>query len=183
MAQPSDDSCPRADRCECRSIDRLSAVDSGSTARAIRTNGRAVPMGDKSRQTWRRRAVNIPSFFIEKPDSAKHPFALRFNQLSNDRQNFGSGAPAKINFRMLSTDSPENRPDSFCGGSTLDRARAEQDWVEVPAPMALSTLISCEESAISRPFFVPDLCKLNCEPATWQMICDLHQGQTGRPGT
>src|ERR1700680_4151354 len=58
-----------------------------------------------------------------------------------------NGGPAKINFRMLSTDSPENRPDSFCGGSTLDRACVEGGWVEVAAPTALSTLISCEESA------------------------------------
>src|SRR5438105_15882795 len=61
----------------------------------------------------------------------------------------GNGAPAKINFRMLSTDSPENRPDSLCAGSTLDGGCVEGDCVAVAAPTTLSTLPSCEKSAIS----------------------------------
>jgi hypothetical protein len=35
-----------------------------------------------------------------------------------------SGDPARINLKMLSTESPEKRADSFCPGSTLDENSA-----------------------------------------------------------
>jgi hypothetical protein len=49
------------------------------------------------------------------------------------------GDPAKINFRMLSTDLLENKSDSLRVGSTLDGACTEGDCVVV---VALTTRLS-----------------------------------------
>lgn len=39
--------------------------------------------------------MELPSILMRKPDATQSAFALRFNQLSNDRQNFGQGRSSK----------------------------------------------------------------------------------------
>ena len=45
--------------------------------------------------------MNLPFVSVRKPDGAQHAFALRFNQLSNDREHFRQWRSSKNQFKNV----------------------------------------------------------------------------------
>src|SRR5450432_2754562 len=60
----------------------------------------------------------------------------------------GNGAPAKISFKMLRTESPEKSADSFCADDATPDGRS----AALSLSAALPTLLSAGTSAIRRTF-------------------------------
>src|SRR5258708_25867413 len=92
-------------------IHRLPPINRCAAGSAFRTNRHGPYLSAESRKAGRSSTMEFFALFVGKPNGARHAFGLRFNQLSNVRQNFGH--------RRSSTNKSVQLEDRLDGKQTL----------------------------------------------------------------